>query len=111
MMKDNKSQMRKGVLEYLVLLMLRNGRAYPSEIISRFEEANLIVVEGTVYTLLNRLKKEGKLDYEWQESREGPPRKYFILTPIGEEALTDLEQSWDEIACVVQSIKNMSNPK
>lgn len=103
--------MRKGVLEYLVLLMLRNGRAYPSEIISRFEEANLIVVEGTVYTLLNRLKKEGKLDYEWQESREGPPRKYFILTPIGEEALTDLEQSWDEIACVVQSIKNMSNPK
>ena len=70
-----RSQMRKGILEYCILLILSRERAYPSDIISRLSAANLIVVEGTLYTLLNRLRKEGKLNYEWEESPKGPPRK------------------------------------
>ncbi|MCH5231205.1 MAG: PadR family transcriptional regulator [Muribaculaceae bacterium] len=92
-----RSQMRKGILEYCVLLILRKGRAYPSDIISQLSQANLIVVEGTIYTLLNRLRKEGKLTYEWQESTMGPPRKYYSITPFGLDTLSDMTKAWDEI--------------
>lgn len=79
---DNiKSQMRKGILELCVLRLLSDREAYPSDIIKSLHEARLTVVEGTIYTLLNRLRREGKLEYEWRESRQGPPRKYFFLTP------------------------------
>lgn len=104
-----KSQMRKGILEYCVLLLLSRGRAYPSDIISRLNEASLIVVEGTLYTLLNRLRKEGKLSYEWQESTMGPPRKYYSITPEGEKALHDLSKAWDEIVENVNHFRNLTN--
>lgn len=92
-----KSQMRKGMLEYCILLILAKGRAYPSDIIKSLKEADMIVVEGTLYTLLNRLKREGKLSYEWEESPKGPPRKYYFLTPYGEEVLKFTSEAWDKI--------------
>lgn len=99
---DNiKSQMRKGILELCVLRILQRGEAYPSDIIKILNEAKFIVVEGTIYTLLNRLRREGKLDYRWQESRQGPPRKYFYLTPFGLETLNILNEAWKEILMTV----------
>ncbi len=95
---DNvKSQMRKGILEYCILLLLHNEKAYTSNIISWLKEAQLIVVEGTLYPLLNRLKKEGVLDYEWIESTQGPPRKYYYLTEVGEDFLKELDSSWNQL--------------
>lgn len=96
---DNvKSQMRKGMLEYCILLLLSKGKYYPSDIIQALNEAKMIVVEGTLYTLLNRLRREGKLDYEWQESPKGPPRKYYFITPEGSLILQAMEQAWLEIS-------------
>ena len=103
-----KSQMRKGILEYCVLLILDKGRAYPSDIISRLNEANLIVVEGTIYTLLNRLRKEGKLSYEWEESPKGPPRKYFFITEKGRNTLEEMSKAWDEIVNHVNYLRNLT---
>lgn len=81
---DNlKSQMRKGMLEFCVLLLLRHGDAYASEIITKMKEAHLIVMEGTLYPLLTRLKNDGLLAYRWEESPSGPPRKYYGITPLG----------------------------
>lgn len=104
-----KSQMRKGILEYCVLLILSKERAYPSDIINKLSEASLIVVEGTLYTLLNRLRKEGKLNYEWEESPKGPPRKYYFITPIGQSSLIEMSKAWDEIVENVTHFKNLTN--
>lgn len=103
-----RSQMRKGILEYCVLLILNKERAYPSDILSKLKEADLIVVEGTIYTLLNRLKKEGKLSYEWEESPKGPPRKYYFITPEGKKTLTDMSEAWDEIVSHVNHFRALS---
>ena len=100
-----KSQMRKGMLEYCVMLLLRAKPCYSSDIIDELEHANLIVVEGTLYPLLSRLKKEGMLEYEWQESYAGPPRKYYRLTAAGIEALARLDQSWCNLSSTVTHIK------
>ena len=103
---DNvKSQMRKEMLEYCILLLLSKKKAYASEIISDFRDARLIVVEGTLYPLLTRLKKDGVLDYEWVESTQGPPRKYYFLTREGAEALVELKRSWNEISATVNHIE------
>ena len=102
-----RAQMRKGILEYCVLLLLSKKRAYPSDIITGLSEANLIVVEGTLYTLLNRLRKEGKLNYEWEESPKGPPRKYYFITPEGEEVLNVMSEAWDEIVSNVSHFSTM----
>ena len=96
-----KSQMRKGMLEYCILLLLRRAPAY-----RQLQEAELLVVEGTLYPLLTRLKKDGLLSYEWQESTQGPPRKYYALTPEGEEFLGGLDQAWTELATTVNYLKN-----
>ncbi len=108
---DNlKSQMRKGMLEYCVLLLLRNGDAYASEIIAKMKEAHLIVVEGTLYPLLTRLKNDGLLAYRWEESVSGPPRKYYSLTPTGMMALGQLQESWVEINHTINHLnKNNDN--
>lgn len=104
---DNiKSQMRKGYLEYCILLILRKKPAYTSDIISELKDARLIVVEGTLYPLLTRLKNSGLLDYRWEESTQGPPRKYYEMTPEGATFLGDLESAWEEINQVVEKIKN-----
>lgn len=102
-----KSQMRKGVLELCVLRFLQRGEAYPSDIIAALSEADLLVVEGTIYTLLNRLRREGKLDYLWRESRQGPPRKYFFLTPFGEQTLQAMNEAWEEIE---KTVNHFANP-
>lgn len=103
-----RSQMRKGILEYCVLLLLSQQRAYPSDIINGLSEASLIVVEGTLYTLLNRLRKEGKLGYEWEESPKGPPRKYYFLTETGRETLAEMSDAWDEIVMNVTHFRRLA---
>ena len=103
---NTKSQMRKGMLDYCVLLLLRHRPLYANDIIGRLKEAQMIVVEGTLYPLLNRLKKDGLLKYEWQESTQGPPRKYYALTDEGEDALLQLDANWNELATTVQILQN-----
>lgn len=93
-----KSQMRKGMLEFCVLLILKRRAAYATEMIAALKEAKLIVVEGTLYPLLTRLKNDGLLAYRWEESTSGPPRKYYSLTPLGEQFLDQLKASWQEIS-------------
>lgn len=103
---DNaKSQMRKGMLEYCVLLLLNGEPSYATDIISRLKAADLIVVEGTLYPLLTRLKKDGLLSYEWRESTQGPPRKYYALTDTGELFLQSLDAAWNELARTVGLLK------
>lgn len=103
---DNaKSQMRKGMLEYCVLLLLRQRASYASDIIQRLKDADLLVVEGTLYPLLTRLKNDGLLSYEWQESTQGPPRKYYALTEPGEEFLSGLDAAWREIENTINILK------
>lgn len=107
---DNaKSQMRKGMLEYCVLLLLSGGAAYAGDIIARLKGATLIVVEGTLYPLLTRLKNDGLLQYEWQESVQGPPRKYYSLTPLGRDFLAGLDDSWQELVHTVSLLKSEQN--
>lgn len=104
---DNlKSQMRKGMLEFCVLLLLSRSDAYVSEIIARMKEAHLIVVEGTLYPLLTRLKNDGLLNYRWEESPSGPPRKYYSITPTGTLFLDELNRSWREISQTVNHLLN-----
>lgn len=96
--------MRKGMLEYCILLLLHKEQAYASDIIQKLKEAHLIVVEGTLYPLLTRLKNEELLSYEWIESTQGPPRKYYNLTEKGEECLSEIEISWSELNETVNHI-------
>ncbi len=100
-----KSQMRKGYLEYCILLILKKKPAYTSDIISELKEAKLIVVEGTLYPLLTRLKNSNLLDYRWEESTQGPPRKYYEMTSEGMNFLEELENAWSEINQVILKIK------
>ncbi len=90
-------QMRKGVLELCILSILAKKDSYVPDIIEQLKEAKLIVVEGTLYPLMTRLKNEGFLSYNWVESRSGPPRKYYKLTPLGKILLKDQKKSWDEL--------------
>lgn len=101
-----KSQMRKGYLEYCILLIIANKPVYVSDIIAELKKAHLIVVEGTLYPLLSRLKSSGVLSYQWQESVQGPPRKYYELTAEGVQFLKELEESWNEITKGVELLKN-----
>ena len=104
--ENAKSQMRKGMLESCILLLLERQPAYSSDIIRSLKEAELLVVEGTLYPLLNRLKREGLLQYRWEESRMGPPRKYYALTDVGLQMLRDLDKAWAEISNTVNYLKN-----
>ncbi len=103
--QNNKSQMRKGMLEFCVLLILSRKAAYSSDIIAQLKNARLIVVEGTLYPLLSRLKKDGLLSYQWQESTQGPPRKYYVLTPEGQLALKDMHAEWAELTATVAHLE------
>ncbi len=100
--ENTKAQMRKGVLEFCILSILSEGEHYPSEIIDGMKEAKLLVVEGTLYPLLTRLKNIGVLTYRWEESTSGPPRKYYKLTPLGKEFLKELEKTWNELVTAVE---------
>lgn len=102
--ENTKAQMRKGILEYCILTVLSKREAYPSDIIQELKEAKLIVVEGTLYPLLTRLKNAGLLQYNWVESSSGPPRKYYSLTDEGLEFLNELKNTWNELHKAVQLI-------
>jgi PadR family transcriptional regulator PadR len=100
--ENTKAQMRKGVLEFCILSILKKGEAYPSDIIEQLKKSKMIVVEGTIYPLLTRLKNGEVLEYRWEESKSGPPRKYYSLSKKGEELLVGLEETWNEL---VQAVK------
>jgi PadR family transcriptional regulator PadR len=102
--ENAKAQMRKGVLEFCILSILSKGDAYATDILNKLKESQLIVVEGTLYPLLSRQKNSGLLSYRWEESTQGPPRKYYALTEQGSEVLKELESSWRELIDAVDSI-------
>ena len=103
--ENSQAQMRKGILEYCILLVLSVKDAYASDIINQLKENKLIVVEGTLYPLLTRQKNAGLLSYRWEESTQGPPRKYYTITEIGKKYLASLDNSWNELVTSVNSIK------
>ncbi len=102
---DNvRSQMRKGVLEYCILCILDKHEAYASNLIEELKKADMIVVEGTLYPLLTRQKNQGLLAYRWEESTQGPPRKYYTITDKGRAQLAEMDAAWQEM---VNSIANL----
>lgn len=103
-----KAQMRKGVLEYCILTIMNQQDCYATDILRKLKDAKLIVVEGTLYPLLTRQKNAGLLSYRWEESPQGPPRKYYKLTDTGREFLKDLDVSWDELVKAVALINQQA---
>ncbi len=100
----NNAQMRKGVLELCILSIVSREDAYASDIIGKLKEARLIVVEGTLYPLLTRLKNEGLLSYRWEESTQGPPRKYYKITEAGQKSLEEMTADWREMVEAVERL-------
>lgn len=103
---NTKAQMRKGILEYCILSILSREDSYAPKIIAELKEAEIIVVEGTLYPILTRQKNQGLLTYRWEESPQGPPRKYYSLTSEGREALAQLDASWDALVGQINNIRN-----
>ena len=104
-LENTRSQMRKGILEYCILSIIGQRECYASDIIEEMKKARLIVVEGTLYPLLTRLKNAGLLQYKWEESKSGPPRKYYALTTEGKLFISELTQTWDELSIAVNTIR------
>ncbi len=107
--ENTRAQMRKGVLEFCILSVLKQKEAYTSEILETLKEAKLLVVEGTIYPLLTRLKNDELLNYRWEESSSGPPRKYYELTKEGEIFLEGLAETWDELSQAVTIITTQNS--
>ena len=101
---NTQTQMRKGIHEFCILSIIRQGEAYPSDIVEQMRAANLSILEGTLYPLLTRLKNAGMLNYRWVESSSGPPRKYFSLTPAGEAFYKELQTTWQELSDAVNKL-------
>ncbi len=104
--ENTKAQMRKGVLEYCILSILNGKDKYASEILGTLKDAKMLVVEGTIYPLLTRLKNAGLLSYRWEESTSGPPRKYYALTETGKLFLKELDTTWDELRTATNLVTN-----
>lgn len=109
--ENNKAQMRKGVLELSILLVLRQKEAYPSDIIEELKKSGLDVPEGTVYPILTRLKNDGYLTYRWEESPKGPPRKYYMSTETGNSFAESLWKSWSELTQSLEKLHNLTQSK
>lgn len=107
--ENTKAQMRKGVLEYCILSILKDDDAYVAEILETLKDAKMLVVEGTIYPLLTRLKNAGLLSYRWEESTSGPPRKYYGLTDTGKVFLTELNTTWSELQNAVNLVTKQKN--
>lgn len=103
-LENTQAQMRKGILEYCILSILARGEAYPSEILEALKNEKLLVVEGTLYPLLTRLKNDELLSYRWEESNSGPPRKYYHITASGNAFLNELDKTWTELKDAVESL-------
>lgn len=100
--ENTKAQMRKGILEFCILSIIHSDdECYASEIIEKMKQAKLLVVEGTLYPILTRLKNDGYLTYQWVESKSGPPRKYYKLTGLGDQFLIELQRTWNELEAAV----------
>lgn len=97
-------QMRRGILEYCILSIISQDEIYASDILGELKKAKLLVVEGTLYPLLTRLKNNGLLSYNWKESNEGPPRKYYQITPSGTKVLSQLDETWDDLVFAVNTV-------
>ncbi|PID68336.1 MAG: PadR family transcriptional regulator [Flavobacteriia bacterium] len=106
--ENTKAQMRKGILEYCILSIIKDQDAYTSDILAQLKDAKMLVVEGTVYPLLTRLKNIGLLSYRWEESSSGPPRKYYTLTDKGELFLEELRTSWEDLHQAVTQLTNQT---
>ena len=104
--ENTKAQMRKGVLEYCILSILKDDDKYASEILGALKDAKMLVVEGTIYPLLTRLKNAGLLNYRWEEYTSGPPRKYYALPETGQLFLNELNGTWDELRNAVNLVTN-----
>jgi PadR family transcriptional regulator PadR len=102
--ENTQSQMKKGILEFCILSIIRRGEAYPSDIVEEMRGASMSILEGTLYPLLTRLKNAEMLTYRWEESNSGPPRKYFSLTEKGEAFYRELEQTWVELSNAVNTL-------
>ena len=109
--ENTKAQMRKGVLEFCILSILEGGESYTSEILTQLKDAKLLVVEGTIYPLLTRLKNAGLLTYRWEESTSGPPRKYYGLTETGKIFLNGLNSTWGDLVKAVHLITKNNKTK
>jgi PadR family transcriptional regulator, regulatory protein PadR len=103
-LENSKAQLRKGMLEYCILSIVSEKEMYASDIMEKLKGAKLIVVEGTLYPLLTRLKNDGLLNYRWEESKSGPPRKYYELTDNGQKLLLALDESWNELVASVKQL-------
>ena len=103
-LENTQVQMRKGILEYCILHIISRGEVYASDMLDELTAAKIIVVEGTLYPLLTRLKNAGLLEYKWVESKSGPPRKYYTLTDKGSKFLGSLSETWEELVHSTQMI-------
>lgn len=110
-LENTQVQMRKGILEYCILHIIARGEVYASNMLDELTAAKMIVVEGTLYPLLTRLKNAGLLEYKWVESKSGPPRKYYKLTDKGAKFLEKLTETWDELIHSTEMITSRSNAK
>lgn len=108
-LENTKIQMRKGILEYCILSIISRDEMYASDILGILKNAKLIVVEGTLYPLLTRLKNAGLLSYNWKESTSGPPRKYYQLTTLGEKFISELDTTWNDLVYAVDITTNTKN--
>ena len=104
--ENTQAQMRKGILEYCILLIIAREDSYVQDIINKLKGAKILVVEGTIYPLLTRLKNANLLSYRWEESTQGPPRKYYSITDQGRTFLQSLENSWAELTLAIENLKN-----
>lgn len=104
-LENTQVQMRKGILEYCILHIIARGETYASDMLDELTSAKMIVVEGTLYPLLTRLKNSGLLEYKWVESKSGPPRKYYKLTAVGDKFLQGLTETWDDLVHSTEMIR------
>ena len=104
--ESNRTQMRRGVLEYSILLILSHHDEYAPALVQKLKDVDIIVVEGTIYPLLARLKNMGMLSYRWEESLQGPPRKYYQITQTGLRQLAELDAVWEELSTAIGTLKN-----
>ncbi len=105
-LENTQTQMRKGILEYCILQIIARGEVYASDLLHELTDAKIMVVEGTLYPLLSRLRKAGLVEYKWVESASGPPRKYYTLTQEGHSFLTNLDKTWGDLVKSTRLITN-----
>ncbi|MDD4410027.1 MAG: PadR family transcriptional regulator [Candidatus Pacebacteria bacterium] len=105
LLENTQVQMRKGILEFAILLLINKGKIYANDILKRLKDTNLLVVEGTIYPLLSRLKNSELIEYTWEESKSGPPRKYYVITEKGKTFLSECNSQWEALEKVIHLFK------